>query len=400
MGVLQGYRQFGGINHETGVLRNVLAHYGVTAPHTGEPFSETMLLGIGGGVGFLYMVFELHDTPYVFVGGRYHGDIMNPICQRLGIKLETLQTGSKKTARKHLLETLADDKPAIVWVASAGLPYYGLPVEMLKWTNPVPVIVYGYDDDAQTVTIADLPAQPQTVVPNALTTARAGQPYIKNRLMVVEPPEKLADLAEAIRAGIRATCHSLQEPPISNGGLLGMMKWADMLVNTRNKKGWHRLFTEQTDHLYESYKGVYLSLECEATSGSAFRGQYADFLEEAAIVLGDADAAHTAAGLYRESALLWHKLALSQLLDTVEPFRETRELLTRKQRRWHEHGGAALADMKRIDERLAAIKAHILTEFPLSEAAMQQHWADLRDQLLVIHEVETRAVAALQKLVE
>ena len=49
--LVQDYAQFGGKHCETGSLKNVLAHLGVTAPHTGRPFSEEMLLGIGGGVG-------------------------------------------------------------------------------------------------------------------------------------------------------------------------------------------------------------------------------------------------------------------------------------------------------------------------------------------------------------
>ena len=42
---IEGYNQFGGVHWETGSVRNVLAHQGVTAGN-GEPLSEAMLMGI------------------------------------------------------------------------------------------------------------------------------------------------------------------------------------------------------------------------------------------------------------------------------------------------------------------------------------------------------------------
>jgi hypothetical protein len=47
--ILDGYEPRGGKHPETAALKNVLAYHGVTAPHTGQPFSEEMLLGVGEG---------------------------------------------------------------------------------------------------------------------------------------------------------------------------------------------------------------------------------------------------------------------------------------------------------------------------------------------------------------
>ena len=43
---------------DTAAVANVLAHHGVVAGHTGEPLSEAMVLGIGGGLGAGYILWE------------------------------------------------------------------------------------------------------------------------------------------------------------------------------------------------------------------------------------------------------------------------------------------------------------------------------------------------------
>ena len=59
--ILDEYKPRGGKHPETAALKNVLAHHGVKAPHTGQPFSEDMLLGIGGGLGIGYILWEFKE---------------------------------------------------------------------------------------------------------------------------------------------------------------------------------------------------------------------------------------------------------------------------------------------------------------------------------------------------
>jgi hypothetical protein len=40
--ILDGYKPLGGKHPETAALKNVLAYHGVTALHTGQPFSEAI----------------------------------------------------------------------------------------------------------------------------------------------------------------------------------------------------------------------------------------------------------------------------------------------------------------------------------------------------------------------
>ncbi len=50
--IVQGLKQFGGNHCETSALKRVLDHHGLS-------LSEEMLLGLGGGVGFIYWYMKL-----------------------------------------------------------------------------------------------------------------------------------------------------------------------------------------------------------------------------------------------------------------------------------------------------------------------------------------------------
>jgi len=54
---------FPGRSFDTGTLCNVLFSRGIIAPHTGNPYSEALLLGVSGGIAFAYMVFQYKGWP-------------------------------------------------------------------------------------------------------------------------------------------------------------------------------------------------------------------------------------------------------------------------------------------------------------------------------------------------
>jgi len=68
--ILDAYKTLGGVHPETAAVNNILAFHGVTAPHTGKPFTEALLLGIGGGLGSMFILweFEKHDYPSIVLG--------------------------------------------------------------------------------------------------------------------------------------------------------------------------------------------------------------------------------------------------------------------------------------------------------------------------------------------
>src|SRR5437764_15207026 len=86
-----GPRHFPGIVPATTALRVLLAHAGVRAPHTGQPFSEALLFAVAGGVGagMFSFFYEKEGFASFFVAGR-HGWRDNLVyfrnaCGRFGI---------------------------------------------------------------------------------------------------------------------------------------------------------------------------------------------------------------------------------------------------------------------------------------------------------------------------
>ena len=115
------------------MLRNILAFQGVKAPHTGLPYSEAMLLGIGGGLGAGYILWEFkeNDSRILVLGFRnnwqYPVKFMQNLCERLNITVRVQETSGRKQAAKNLVETLGRGQSAMVWLDLQGLSYLRLP---------------------------------------------------------------------------------------------------------------------------------------------------------------------------------------------------------------------------------------------------------------------------------
>jgi len=61
-----------GRHPDTAALARLLAALDVTDPATGRPITEAMVLGVAGGIGFAYFVFEYKDEDLttLYLGGR------------------------------------------------------------------------------------------------------------------------------------------------------------------------------------------------------------------------------------------------------------------------------------------------------------------------------------------
>lgn len=60
--ILPDFHQFGGKHCQTTALRNSLSYQGLD-------FTEEMLLGLGGGIGFIYWYMKRMPAP--FIGARH-----------------------------------------------------------------------------------------------------------------------------------------------------------------------------------------------------------------------------------------------------------------------------------------------------------------------------------------
>ena len=395
---LSNYDQFQGLHWETGSLRNSLAYQGVVAPHTGQPYSEAMLLGISGGIAMGYFTFAYQGyDPQVQILTRNTFDPLQTIYDRMEIQTKVHQTASPDIGVKNLIEVLATGNPAIVYADLFSLPYNALPDNKGMWAM-LPILVYGYSESADLVSIADRARVPLTVTGEDLAKARGRTKKNKYRLLTMEPPNP-AKLQSAVKAGIQ-NCLQLfsQVPPKgskNNFGFLAYKKWAENLVKTTGRGSWQQEFPPG-EKMYSALTSAFQNITIFGKDGGAEREVYAQFLDEASSLITNTalnDIAHE----FRSSAKAWDNLAETLLPDEVSLFKETRDLMLDKHQLFLNKGNAVLQDIHQMNERLDEIKHQVSEQFPLNSAEAADLNASVRDKVLEIHDIEIKAIKDLQK---
>jgi hypothetical protein len=399
MALVAGYRQFGGQHAETASLTNVLAAQGVVASNNGKPYSEAMLLGIGGGLGAGYILFEFkaHHTKVLVIGWQnrwqYWVHFYETLCERIGVIPTFHEAGSPKAASKQLTDALDAGKPVVAWVDRAGMPYLQLPESLRGHIGHI-VAICGMEDD--TIWVDDLAAKPFAVSVEAMIPARGRISSFKNRLLEITP-NRTPDMAEAVLTGIRDCVEHLSQKSDSFS-LPTFRKWGKMMTDRKNAKGWHVAFADRRG-LYGALRSIYEGVELVDATGGGLRGLYADFLEEAAELLSR-PSLRQAAARFRDLAAQWTRLADAALPDQVEPFRETRQLLRQRHNLLLSKGDDAAAQMLPLTERLGALQSKYNPAFPLSDAEVDRLFSTLGEQLLALYDAETAALEQLRGAIE
>src|SRR5688572_17329711 len=96
---LSDYHHFAGRHWETGSVHNHWAYRRLKAPHTQQPYSEALLMGISGGIvmGYFSFAYEGYD-PHVSILVRNTFDPLDALFARLGVEQIVLQTTNSKKA--------------------------------------------------------------------------------------------------------------------------------------------------------------------------------------------------------------------------------------------------------------------------------------------------------------
>ncbi|MCA9902934.1 MAG: DUF4872 domain-containing protein [Anaerolineae bacterium] len=376
---LDNYRQFDGLAWATGYLRNALAYQGVTAPHTGEPYSEALLMGISGGIAAGYFAFEYEGyDPHLHFLTRYPFN-EEPVAafERLAIPTEPRTTRDAQKAVANVIDALVAGKPVVVWLDVLSL-LEDKPQD--AWWMINPVLVYGYDMQAGSVHIADRARVPIVVDAERFAAARARLSKTRHRTLTLGAPDP-DRLPNAVETGIRACIDIFTgKPPVgaaSSWGFAAYDKWIDLLTKSKHKQSWGKMFAPGP-RMYAGLTSTYKYLEVFYTGGAGARGLYADFLEEAAAILGK-PALRAVAGQFRACAERWTAFTRDVLPDAIPPLKEARDLLTREYTLYLERGIATDGEQAQIIGRLAALRQAMDSDFPLDEAgatAMRERLAE------------------------
>ncbi len=400
MTVLKGYRHFEGRHWITGSIANVLAYQGVRAPHTSRPYSEALLMGVSGGLLMGYFAFAYRGIdPHVALLTRNTFDPFETLLARLGVVQHRRHASNANQGLANLIEVLDAGQPAIVWADAFSLPYNSFDQAEGGWGS-FPIVVYGHDERRERVSIADRSAVPLTVTPAELATARSRVKQDRQRVLTIEPPDP-GKLAGAVRQGIADCLTRYVEAPVKSAkasfGLAGFEHWATLLTTSKHKQSWSRMFPAGRP-LFAGLTSAYNRFGLGVSAAVRDRGLYADFLDEASLLLKRA-ALRDAAEAFRASIPAWESLGEALLPDSVRPLRDARRLLDQRRAIFVEKGGRGLAQIKRIDAHLNDLRSRMADDFPLNAAEVRDLCATLAEHVRAVGARERVAYETLREAV-
>lgn len=215
----------------------------------GLEISEPMACGLGGGIGFLYAVFEYKqaDHPLLTIVAQHHPQPwLEAVASHAGIGLSTTTSSSRKVALGKLDATLEAGRAAQLVVGRGLLPWHD-DVREEEAADQHAIVVARTADGEYLIDDGD--DEPHRLAPEQLADAWAAHRNGRFAIGTVEPIEGPVDLGVAIRVSIATTVDHLTGPVLGNSfdvnmGLSGMEKLMVELRDTSTKSGWSRRFSE------------------------------------------------------------------------------------------------------------------------------------------------------------
>ncbi|GIH03713.1 hypothetical protein Rhe02_17800 [Rhizocola hellebori] len=357
-GLVPGYDMFGAGGHRlSSLVGHLLRQAGHVAPHTAAPYSEAMVCGLGGGIGFMYATFEYTNIPpLVTIVAQHHPEPwLAAVLARLGIGSSETHSGSVPRALAQLRADLELEKAALCLVDRSALPWHSDTLALAS--DPYQVVVAGAKGDI--LYLDDVNAQPHPISEDDFARAWSGYKKGRHHRVTVDRPAKPVDLPAAIATALAVTVAHLTGPVLGNSfdvnfGFSGMTRLAAQLRDERTKSGWVRRFADPGAYAWALLR-LYECVELEYTAAGATRPLYADFLDEAAVVLGKKELAR-AAELFRQSGQSWSKLA-DLAAETADDLPEVTELARRRMTVVMTMGRAGAEEIKALSAAITAADA-------------------------------------------
>jgi hypothetical protein len=391
-----GYRLRGGLHPETATLANVLANQGVVSGVTGEPLTEAAILGIGGGLGAGYILWEFkrHDAPVLTLGFRnqwqYPSRWTGKTLDRLGIEADVHETGGAAGARQALDTRLDAGVPVIAAVDPQEIGTWGLPDAMSGYGGLVVVVIERDADGAYLVD--DRGRSPFRVSSAVLAAARGRVGSYRHRIVALRtiPGPIPADrIRAAMRAGLADQVEHLRSSSTSFS-LPAWRKWARLTTDDRHPKAWPRVFADGTG-LFGALSAIHEDIDGGVgPSGGHLRERYADALAEAAVAL-DTPALGDAARAWRSVADRWEELADAAVPPDLDGAAEAVEAVETLHDAVME-GEAGRGRVGAAADTVWAIRDRYADAFPLPPDRIDAILADLGDRIGAIHEAEVGAL--------
>jgi hypothetical protein len=274
------------------------------------------------------------------------------------------------------------------------LPYYNIP---FGWFQGHLAVVYGVDEAANQVHIADWSSKPLTISLEALAAARGVVKRNKNTTIVVEPPASTPKLARAVRAGIRDCYQGLLEGYMAAVRVDAWKVIANRMTSTKSKQSWARLFAEPI-LLFDALTRLHAQIDFLNSDGGALRSSYSDFLLEASDILLNPKLRDVAVQ-FADVGVLWDDLESLALPDDVPLLREARLTAVEWNNLFKVKGQSAAKELEARSEKIKAIRSQVSGSFPLKEQELLDFLGELGSHMYEIFEQEKAALIALKHVI-
>jgi len=384
------YTPGGGLHPETAALTALLTSAGVLDAYGGEPLTEAMVLGIGGGPGFGYIQ-QASTTPHrhALVIGMHNrwptADALHAtLAARLNITFAVAETPSARGAEAALDAAFGLRRPAMVWVDRASLPWYFLDPACVGLFRHA---VVAYVRDARYILVDDRSAFPCKLEKSQLTDARSHAVSDRNRLLTVESFAPY-DASAAITAGIRDCAAHLAQGG-SSSPLSAIRHWAQRMTDAGTPAGWPVLFKEGNG-LFSMLVSLLEAVADFGAGGGSLRRLYAEFLDESGRRLA-CPALHAAAQRYRWLGIRWAGLGEIALPNSVAPLAAAKEMLARRHALTSALGDEAMAEVAEMRAEFARMRTECDANFPLDAGERLALFGMIQAELETIYQEEVEA---------
>jgi hypothetical protein len=300
---------------ENGAICNLLNYEGFE-------ISEPLIFGIGSGYFFAYMPFiknyDIPLTSYRILPGQ----IYKNATKRLGVKMFKKTYKDKKKAMDELDATIEKGQPVGLLTNLYYMPFF--PQSYRFHYNNHNTIIYGKKGD--TYLVSDPVIEEKTTIAyDDLLKARfaKGVISVKGDMYYPLSVPQSANIAKAVKAGIKATQKLMIKNPIPYHGIKGIRLLAKRIQKEKNN-------TE----FIKAFLGNVIRIQEEAgTGGAGFRFMYAAFLQEASKLLNrpeliEASKEMTAIGdMWRDFALNASRIVKGRSRNETETFATINNIL-------------------------------------------------------------------------
>ena len=177
-------------------------------------------------------------------------------------------------------------------------------------------------------------------------------------------------------------------------GLAAYTRWADALADERSKNGWKRQFSTGSKR-FALLTFFYRYTHHFGTGGFGARDRYADFLEEAAVILSN-EGLRIAASEFRAAREGWAALYETLFSASIEPLHQARQLIDERERLFREQGNASVAARRAIEGELGALRTAADETLAFAEAEERDWREGIREAVLALQALETGAFDSLR----